>query len=276
MYSMHYATMKWLGTSYPLWQLIFIRSALMFIITLTVGGRGTIRAAMASPYKLSTAFRAVLQFLSALCFYVAASAMSLPAVTTIYSTAPMIIVILSIFFLGETVKGYRWVAVIVGLIGTVIAANPGGQINLVSALIALGSALFWALTVVLTRKSGARESSSVQLLTTGIVFMVMSGAVMTWQTPSSLVDWALMLFLGIQIYLAQLFFFEACRFAPASLIGPLEYSSVIWACIFGYLIFQDTPTLHLIIGALLVVASGIALAVSARHDKGQPAASTSV
>jgi S-adenosylmethionine uptake transporter len=62
MYTLHYATMKWLDTRYSLWQLIFIRSALMLAITLALGGRGMISGFATSPYKVPTAFRGVLQF----------------------------------------------------------------------------------------------------------------------------------------------------------------------------------------------------------------------
>lgn len=189
--------------------------------------------------------------------------MPLANVTTLYSTAPLIIVLLSTVLLGERIRAFHWLAIIVGLVGTLIAANPARGAELWPSLVALGSGLFWALTVVFTRKSGARESSDVQMLNTGIVFLVLSVGVMHWTAPSSLFQWGLLLSIGLQIYLAQLLFFEACRFAPASLVGPIEYSSVAWACLFGFLIFAELPTLQTVIGSVLVIVSGIALALSA-------------
>jgi S-adenosylmethionine uptake transporter len=264
MYTLHYATMKWLDESYSLWQLIFARSVVMLVITLVLGRQATIRAFLASPYKLPTALRGVLHFLSALGFFVAASFMPLADVTTLYSTSPLIGVLLSAILLGERIRGFHWLAVLLGLVGAVIAANPGGDVSLVPSLIVLGAGLLWALTVVLTRKSGARESSNVQLFSTGLVFMLLSAGFMRWQPPQTLFDSALILALGLQIYLAQLFFFEACRFAPASLVGPMEYSTVIWACLLGILMFSEMPTLHIVLGGLLITVSGVALAVNSR------------
>ncbi|WP_397448355.1 DMT family transporter [Pseudomonas sp. NA-150] len=271
-YSLHFATVKWLTAEHSLWQLVFMRSVVMCLITLAVSGRGTVSAAINSPYRLSTLFRGVLQFVAMACFFLAARDMSLSAVMTLYCTAPLIIVVLSIFILGESVHGYRWLAVMVGVSGSVIAANPGGAINPAPALLALSSAFFWALAVIFTRKNSATDSTPVQLLVTGVVFIVLSGALMTWETPSTLLQWGLMVALGLQIYLAQYFFFEACRFAPASLVGPLEYTSVGWSCLLGYLIFSDIPTPHIIIGAVLVSASGIVLAMSARGKASERAA----
>lgn len=265
MFSLHYATMKWLGGSYMLWQLIFARSVVMLSITLLLGRGPTIKAFLASPYKLPTALRGVLQFLSALCFYVAASYMPLANVTTLYSAAPLMIVLLSTFLLGERIHGLHWIAIVIGLVGTIIAANPGHGASLIPTLTALGAGLFWALTVVFTRKSGARESSDVQMLNTSIVFLGLSVGLMHWKAPPDLLQWALLIGIGLQIYLAQLLFFEACRFAPASLVGPLEYSSVAWACLFGFLIFADIPTAQVVLGGVLVIISGVALAISSRR-----------
>jgi len=265
MYSLHYATMKWLDESYSLWQLIFVRSAVMLAITLVMGRQAMIRAFLASPHKLPTALRGVIHFLSALGFFVAAGLMPLADVTTLYSTSPLIGVLLSAALLGERIRSFHWIAVLLGLIGAVIAANPQGNVSFVPSLIALGAGLLWALAVVLTRKSGARESSDVQLFSAGFVFLLLSAGFMRWQHPQTLFDSALMVALGLQIYLAQLFFFEACRFAPASLVGPMEYSCVIWGCLFGIVIFSDMPGQHIILGGLLIIVSGIALAVSLRQ-----------
>jgi drug/metabolite transporter (DMT)-like permease len=263
MFSLHYATMKWLGGSLPLSQLIFARSAVMLLITLLLGRASTVKAFIVSPYKRSTALRGVLQFLSAFCFYVAARSMPIANVTTLYSTAPLIIVLLSTVILGERIRGFHWAAILVGLAGTVVATNPARGASLIPSLVALGSGFFWALTVIFTRKSGAREGSDVQMLTTSIVFLIMSGAFLHWTTPD-LHQWALLVGIGVQIYLAQLLFFEACRFAPASLVGPMEYSSVAWACLFGFLMFADLPTMPVVVGSVLVIASGIALALGSR------------
>jgi len=266
MYSLHYATMKWLDESYSLWQLIFVRSVVMLVITLALGRQAMIRAFLASPYKLPTALRAILHFLSALGFFVAAGFMPLADVTTLYSTSPLIGVLLAVFILGEKIRGFQWITVALGLAGAVIAADPQGSVSLAPSLIVLGAGLLWALAVVLTRKSGARESSNVQLFSTGVVFMLLSVGFVQWQLPRTLFESALMLALGLQIYLAQLLLFEACRLAPASLVGPMEYSTVVWAGLFGILIFSEMPTPHIVVGALLVIVSGLALTIGLRKD----------
>ena len=165
---------------------------------------------------------------------------------------------LSPVLLGERVGGLRWLAVLVGLAGTVIAAAPTGDVNAEAVLYGLGSGVFWALTVVYTRKSGARESTAVQLFTTALVFCAVSAALADWQAPRSAFDGSLMLALGVQIFIAQMLFFEAYRHASASLLGLLEYTSVVWSGVFGFLIFRDLPSAATVAGAALIIGSGVA------------------
>src|SRR3954454_8811551 len=99
-YSLHYATVKWLNVSYPYWQLIFIRSALMLAFTVAMRPRVVLEAAR-SPFKGATAVRALLQVGSSYCFFAAAARMGLGEVATLYATAPLIIVMLSPVLLGE-------------------------------------------------------------------------------------------------------------------------------------------------------------------------------
>lgn len=268
MYSLHYATVKWLDVGYPYWQLIFIRSILMLLITVALRPKVVAEAAR-SPYKGATAVRALLQLGSSWCFFAAAARMGLGEVATLYATAPLIIVMLSPLLLGETVGGWRWVAVAAGLAGTAIAASPTGDVNAEAVLYGLGSGAFWALTAIFTRKSGARESTPVQLFTTAVVFCAVSAAFADWRMPQSAFDGALMLALGVQIYLGQRLFFEGYRYAPASLLGPLEYTSVLWSGLLGFVIFRDVPTVATVTGAALIIASGIALAAGERRAPGR-------
>jgi drug/metabolite transporter (DMT)-like permease len=270
MYSLHYATVKWLGTKFGLPQLIFVRSCLTLLITMGIWPSSP-REVIFSPYKGPTAGRAVLQVACSYSFFLAANRMGLGQVTTFYSTAPLFGILLSSLILGESVNGLRWVAVVIGLLGTAVAADPRGEMNLPATSLALASALFWALTVIFTRKSGGRESTGAQMITTNAVFALVSVCFMHWQSPDTRLDLALMLALGIETLLAQMFFFEACRHAPASLIGPLEYSSVLWSCLLGFWIFGDIPATNVVLGAALIIAGGIVLAFSSRNSAVQPA-----
>jgi len=255
-YALHYATMKGLHASYDIFQLIFIRSAVMLALTLAFGGG--LGEFLKSRRKISTGIRGFFQFLSVPCFFLAATTMQLANVTTIYSSAPLMIVGLSIIFLGERPNLLQYIAIAIGLLGTVTAANPSGEMQLIPVAAAFGSAFFWALIVVLTRADEI-TSTRVQMISMALVCIACSAVMMDWRWPANLQDTLIMAALGLQIAIAQVCFFEACRRAPASLVGPLEYSTLIWVVIFGVIFFAEVPTPQTLAGMALVVLGGIGL-----------------
>lgn len=259
-YALHYATVKALGARFDLNQLIFLRSAVMLALTLGFGGGpiATLGEFLREGGKVATGLRSLCQYLSALLFFLAASAMPLADATTIYSAAPLIVLALSMAFLGERPRALQGAAVVLGLCGTVIAADPSGGMRLVPVASAFGGAVFWALTVVLTRVDG-QSSTRVQMVNSALVFMACSGFGMSWRWPATAQDWALLALLGPQIALAQLCFFQACRRAPASLVGPLEYSTLLWATGLGLILFAEIPTARTLCGMALVLVSGLGL-----------------
>jgi S-adenosylmethionine uptake transporter len=265
-WALHYANIKWLAADYSVWQLLFVRSAIALLILSYIGRRHGTEALAASPNKLSLGLRGFLFFVSTLCFYTASRSLGLAEVTTVYAIAPVLIVVLAIPMLGEKIGGAHWLAVAIGLMGTIIAADPSGRITAAPALLALGSAVFWAFGAILTRQIALSESTANQMLATNIAFVLFAAFSLpwVWETPDP-IGFMLMLALGIEVCLGQYFFYEGYRYAPASLLAPMEYTSVAWSCVLGYLIFSDIPALNVVLGALLVVGSGISLVALERR-----------
>ncbi|MGO7136521.1 DMT family transporter [Rhizobium leguminosarum] len=258
MYSIHYATMKLVSASYPVLELLFIRSAIM--VAVTVFWRpSAVREVVKSPHKWSTVLRGGLHVTATACYFLAAVSLPLGEVATLYATAPLVAVVLSAIILGERVRGLQWAAVLIGLVGAVVAANPTGAISLGPILLGLAAGLLWGVTIVFTRKSGSRESTSAQLIISGLVFCVVCGFLTEWKMPASYTDVMLIAVLGIQILFAQMLFFEGYRYAPASILAPLEYQVVVWSCLLGLLFFAEAPTLNVLIGGALIIVAGIAL-----------------
>jgi len=258
MWSLHYATVKWLAGGYSVFQLLCVRSTLMVLVVLATSP-AAFKGVFRSRHKKSMTIRNSFQVVATFCFFLAAKGMGLAEVTTLNATAPLIVVLLSITFLREPSSGFKWAAVAIGLIGTAAAAAPTGDVSLAPTFLGLASGLLWALTVILTRKDSAQESTSVQLLVTAIVFGIASAVFANWKAPVSWEDAGLMAILGLEVYLAQLFFVEAYRRAPASLLAPLEYSTVVWSSILGFALFSDLPAAHVLLGAFLIVLAGIAI-----------------
>jgi len=252
--------MKWLSGNYSVFELLCVRSVFM-VLVVVAAGPSVLKATLASQHKGAILVRALCQIAATFCFFLAAKGMGLGEVTTLNATAPLIVVFASITLFREPSSGFKWIAVSVGLIGTAIAAAPTGGVMLMPTLLGLASGFLWALTVLLTRKDSTQESTSVQLLITAVVFGLVSGVFAQWKVPASWIDIGLMAILGLEVYLAQLFFVEAYRRAPASLIAPLEYSTIVWSSLLGLIFFHDTPTAHVLAGAVLIMMAGVAVGV---------------
>lgn len=267
------ATVKWLVTDYTIWQILFVRSLTVTLISLAVGGRRGILGVARSRNKGGLLLRAALLLSAWLCYYNAARELALPDLVTLYYAAPVFVTVMSILLLREKVTWASWIAVIVGFIGVAIAANPSGRPELWPALLVLVAALLWALATIMVRKIMHVEPTINQMLFTNglFAFICVFTLPWTWQQPP-LFDFMLMLGLGCASGIAQFMLYESFRRAPASVIAPTEYTALVWAVILGYLIWHDLPTVPGIIGAALIVLASVIVMVAER--KGKAVAST--
>nr|WP_298690849.1 DMT family transporter [uncultured Dongia sp.] len=262
------AAVKWLVEDYTIWQILFVRSLTVTIISLVIGRRKGIIGVARSRNKGGLLLRAALLLGAWLCYYNAARELSLPDLVTLYYAAPVFVTVMSIFLLRETVTRARWAAVIVGFIGVAIAANPTGRPEIWPALLVLVAASFWAFATILVRKIMDVEPTINQMLFTNGLFVVVCAVTLPWmwQQPD-LFDLLLMVGLGCASGAGQYLLYESFRHAPASAIAPTEYTALVWSVILGYLIWQDLPTIPGIIGAVLIVGASLIVMLGDRKTK---------
>ncbi|MET0707714.1 MAG: DMT family transporter [Tardiphaga sp.] len=201
--------------------------------------------------------RVVLSTLEVAAFFWAAAYLPLADVITYYLACPIFVTAGSAIFLREPVGWRRWSAVLVGFCGVLIALQPSAQSITWPALIALcGSASFAALMLITRSLRGAPD---VVLATTQFLGTLTFGAVaasFSWLTPS-LPDLALFFLAGVVSVLALLCVNRSLKLAPASVVVPYQYSMIIWAVMFGYLVFGELPSLATLLGATIIVAAGL-------------------
>lgn len=259
------AIVKWLVTDHAIWQILFVRSLTVSLVVLALARHNGIAGVVRSPNKASLCLRACLILAAWLCYYTAARHLALPDLVTLYYAAPIFITVMSIVFLKENVTAMRWLSVIVGFAGVVVAANPSGRPELWPALLVLMAAVLWGGAVILMRRSMHNESSLTQMLFSNGLFVIVCGATLPWTWVAA--DWFdlfLMVTLGIGSGIGQFMLYESFRRAPASVIAPTEYTALVWAVILGYVIWQDLPTLPGVIGAGLIVLAAVIVMVAER------------
>ncbi len=179
--------------------------------------------------------------------------------TTFGFTVPIFATILGALVLKEPTGWHRWGAVLAGFAGVLIVAQPGGgHIPLGGALVGLTAALFVALVAIQLRQMGRTESPpttvfwfsalSVPPLAIGYAFVA---------APHDAATFALLIAIGLVGGAAQLALTAALRFAPVSAVVPMDYSSLIWATLYGYLLFGVLPGPWTWAGAPIIIASGL-------------------
>lgn len=265
-FSVQDALVKWLSTDFSLLQLLLVRSTVMIPVFALIcvwrwGPQGLVTSRPGGHL-----LRAVFNLVAFLSYYFAITRMPLVDAISIASAYPVILAILSGVVLAEVPSGRQIMAVIVGFIGVLFIIQPtGGEVDWLGASAALFGCFSFAALGIYTRHLSRTESSELMLLSGAIFILLISliSAPWTWQTPS-FSDLLLMLGLSGVALVGQYALTNGFRYAPVYLVGALEYTMLIWATLWGFLLFAEVPTLNVVLGAILVVASGLAVVLGER------------
>lgn len=261
LFALNDAMGKWLVATYSQGQVILIRSAAALVILVPIVWR-------AGPSGLVKIERPVLQvarvFFSTaelFCFYFAVAALPLADVMTYWLAAPIYVAALSPFLLGEKVGWRRWTAIAIGFVGVLIALKPSSASLTSAALFSiLGSAAF-AFMMLSGRQ--LRNTPDTVLAFWQIIGAALAGIVAVFLTPSGWLpvqsgfDLALLGLLGVVAMAAHVLVNRALKLADAATVAPLQYTLLLWAVIFGWLFFGDVPQTSIVLGAGLIVLSGL-------------------
>lgn len=175
--------------------------------------------------------------------------------------APIVVALLGHWLLGERLDRGRWIAIVVGFVGVLVILQPGSRGFHPAMLVSLLQTLLYASFILLTRVLAAhdRPESSNFLSALGATAMLAPFAVSAWQTPGSPFEWTVIAITGIAGGLGHYLLAQAPRFAPASTVTPFIYSQILYMVVLGYLVFGDLPRPAVVVGAVIVVGSGLYL-----------------
>jgi drug/metabolite transporter (DMT)-like permease len=270
MFPMMNAMVKLLTARYPVIEITWARFTghliVMTIVFLPQYGRRLI----ATRRPLAQIARSLLMLISNGVFVAAIGKVPLATASAIGFTSPLIVTALSVPLLREQVGWRRWTAVCVGFAGAVLIIRPGSSLADPAVLLLLASSGAYALYQIATRFVMAHDSPA-----TGIIFAALIGSLATTMAlpfafimPQSLADLAMFLSLGCFGGLGHFLVIKAFQAAPASVIAPLGYVELIGTTILGYLIFGNFPDALTWVGALIIIASGLYIAMRERKRLG--------
>jgi drug/metabolite transporter (DMT)-like permease len=221
-------------------------------------------------------FRAVLLLVSTLVFFSVLKIVPLSEGTAMNFCAPLLVLAMSPWLLGEKTYRSRWLAVAIGFIGMLIVMRPGGAIVPAGVALGITSAAIFALVSVMTRKANQIDDPRVTLFYGGLVGMLASSLVVPFFWSSHMptpTEWLILASTGVTSTVGHLFVNTAYKHAEASLLSPFFYLQIISATTMGWLVFHQLPDSLTALGIGIICASGMGIAY-VEHRRSHPVAAT--
>lgn len=248
---------KWLTGSYSVGQLVFVRSVAALIILAPFAWRAGAKQIFAIERPGTFFMRVVLTVVDSFAFYYAVSFLPLADVMTYWLAAPIYVAAFAPLLLGEHVGWRRWAAIGFGFLGVMVALEPSTAMFTPAAIISLGGSL--AFGFVLLSARSLRSTPGIAMIfwqTLGGALCGLATVPFAWTTPP-LAHWPTLVALGLLAMLAHVAVNWAFKLADAATVAPLQYTQLFWAIVFGWLVFGDFPDIAKLIGAAMIIGSGL-------------------
>ncbi|MEQ1955267.1 DMT family transporter [Mesorhizobium sp. CN2-181] len=248
---------KWLVSTYSVGQLLLIRSGAAILVLAPFLWRGGLTPLFKVERPGMQALRVLLASGEVYAFYFAVIYLPLADAMTYWLAAPIYVAALSPFLLGEKVGWRRWTAIFLGFCGVLIALEPSSATLTPAAIISiLGSLAFTFMLISSRILRGTPDVTLVFWQMIGAAVVGLATAPFGWVTPD-LRDFLLLALLGVVAMGAHVCINRALKLADAATVVPFQYTQLFWAILFGWLVFSDVPRLNMMIGATIIVASGL-------------------
>ncbi|BCT31831.1 DMT family transporter [Pseudomonas protegens] len=266
LFASHDTLSKYLSAFYPIvmvvWARYVVHTLLMLVVFVPRSGFSAVVRTKRPGLQL---LRALCLIGTSLLFTTGLRYIPLAEATAVNFLAPLLVTALSVPFLGERVSRGQWLAVLAGFVGVLIVVRPGGVLFTPAILLPLGSALCFGFYQLLTRKLSGIDSPTTSNFLTGIFNSLIMSALLPffWSTPS-FIHGLFMIGLGTCGMLGHMLLTQAFRHAAPAMLAPFSYGQILFAGLYGYLIFDHTPDRYGLIGIAVICLSGLAVAWTQR------------
>lgn len=257
---------KYLAAHYPVPAIVWARNtlqlALMLVFVAPRMGTALVRTAN---LRLQIV-RGIMLIAASLSFMTALSRLPLAECTSMAFTAPLIIAVLAGPLLKEEVQARTWVALAAGFVGVMLIIRPGSALFSWAALLPLGSAVLMATYQMMTRRLAGRDAPLTTLFYPALIGTLLVPVLfpMSFVLPRDPLHIALFVAIGVVGSVGHFFLIRAFDHAPASMLGPFTYAQLVVALLLGWAVFGQLPDGYSLLGMLVIVASGLALALKHR------------
>ncbi len=276
-FSLQDLILKTLSGAYPLYEVMTIRSVTALpLLAALVAMNGGLHRLWAPGWQVVIA-RGLVMFCAYFGYYLALAALPIATTAALYFTSPLFITLLSVFLLREKVGPRRWAAVGLGFAGAIVMLRPGSDLFDWAAVLAIGSGLTYAISMVHARRLGLRHSAAVLAFWGNIVFLICALVMAAvfhdgsfveqshptlgfltrgWVAPDAR-DLSLMMATGLIAAVGLTLLTQAYRIAESNVVAPFEYTAMAWSVLFGWAFFGDLPDAQGWLGIAMIVGAGL-------------------
>jgi drug/metabolite transporter (DMT)-like permease len=261
------AMIKWASRDYPTGQIVFFRNFVAFVPVLLFLWRANRPLSLRTSRFGGHLVRGVVGVGSMFFFFLALGLLPLADAIALGMSGPIFLTALSVPLLRERVGIRRWSAVLVGFAGVLIMVRPGSGVFHPAALTAIAGAFFYGLAMVSIRHLSRSEPAGAIVFyftlfatVAGLLSLPLAWLAPAWIDPWLWPDtsgWAVLVGIGLIGGIAQLTLTYAFKLAPVAVIAPFEYGALVFGVVLGYLIWNEVPDRFILLGAVIVVASGL-------------------
>ncbi|NKE46021.1 DMT family transporter [Roseomonas frigidaquae] len=247
---------KWLVATYAVAQVLVLRSIAALLVLAPMIAREGAVPLLRPPHPRLQMVRIACGTLEVSAFYWAVSMMPLADTMAFWMATPIYVALGSALLLGERLERKRFAAVVLGFIGVVVALGAGLDHGVLPTLVAIGGTLLYSGYLLATRE--LRGTSATVLATYQMGAALLLGLVMApfgW-VPVSWVDAGLLMLLGVVGVAAHLAVTRSLALAPAPVVVPWQYAMILWAILFGWLVFDEVPEPGMLVGVVIIIGAG--------------------
>lgn len=259
------AVAKYLS-NFNAYQVVFFRSigTLCFTIPLVIKSK----IPFFGNNKKLLILRGVYGVISLTFFFQALNYLAVGTAVSLRYTSPIFAAIFALYFLKEKIKPIQWLLFIVAFAGVIIIKGFDGRVDTIGLFLVLLSALFLGLIFVVIRKIGGTEHPLVIINYFMIMAFLFGGILIIkyWQTPANLIEWLLLLSLGIFGYFGQLYMTKALQAQETNLVAPVKYLEAVFVIIIGAFWFKEVYTWYTLLGIFLII-SGLLINIYLKQRK---------
>lgn len=261
------ALSKGLAARHPVPVVVWGRYFMHFLVTLLVFLPRHGVALFHTPHPGLQLVRGLMLVTTSAMVVMAFQRMPLAEVTALIFIAPLLLTILAVKFLGERMPAWQWLPVTLGFSGVLFIVRPSGDFFGPGAFLALGGACAYSVYQLLTRKLSAVERSATQSFYTALIGTMVLSVALPWFWVPGAIGWRdglLIASLGLIAAFSHLLLIMAFRVTPASILSPFTYAQLVWAMLFGWILFDDLPDGTSLIGMAIIVGAGVVVAYAER------------